>query len=87
MSINFRNGVALGHSITRRHTKYRPWVPKFIAHGLGRKPGCTTMRRYTATLPSMRLRPLLGYERRRPFFCCDCDRVHPNGDGTPCVTH
>lgn len=86
MSINFRNGVALGHSVTRRHTKYRPWVPKFIARQR-RKPGSVTARRFIATMPPLRLRPLFGYERRRPFFCGDCDHVHPNGDGSPCVSH
>ena len=86
MTINFRNGVTLGHSITRRHTRYRPWVAPFIARKLGSKPRGITVRRHIATLPPMRLRPLLGYERRRPFFCCECDRVHPNGDGSACET-
>lgn len=87
MSMNFRNGVSLGHSVTRRHTRYRPWVPKFIARKLGSKRGGITYRRYMATLPPMRVRPLLGYERRRPFFCADCDHVHRNGAGSACVTH
>lgn len=87
MSINFRNCVSLGHSVTRRHTRYRPWVPKFIARKLGSKSGGITIRRHIATMPPMRVRPLLGYERRRPFWCGDCDRVHPNGAGSACVTH
>lgn len=87
MSINFRNSAVLGHSVTRRHTRYRPWVPKFIARKLGSKPRGITIRRHIATLPPMRLRPLLGYERRRPFFCCNCDHMHQNGDGSPCVTN
>lgn len=85
MNINFRNGVPLGHSVTRRHTRYRPWVPAFIARKR-RKRGSATARRFIATMPPVRLRPLLGYERRRPFFCGNCDRVHPNGDGSACVT-
>lgn len=77
----------LGHSVTRRHTRYRPWVPKFIARKLGSKAGGITIRRHIATMPPMRVRPLLGYERRRAFFCCNCDSLHRNGDGSPCVTH
>jgi hypothetical protein len=87
VSINFRNGVALGHSVTRRYTRYRPWVPKFIARKLGSKRRGITIRRHIATMPPMRLRPLLGYERRRPFYCCDCDHAHPNGAGSACVTN
>lgn len=87
MSTKFRGVVTLGHSVTRRHTKYRPWVPKLIARKLGSKPRGITIRRHIATMPPMRVRPLLGYERRRPFWCADCDRLHPNGDGSRCVTH
>jgi hypothetical protein len=81
------NLVSLGYSVTRRYTKYRPWVPKFIARKLGSKRGGITQRRHLATMPPMRVRPLLGYERRRPFFCGDCDHVHPNGSGSACRTH
>lgn len=72
------------HFISRRHTKYRPWVPPFIARKLGSKPGGITIRRHMATVPPMRLKPHLGYERRRPYLCCDCDRVHRNGDASVC---
>jgi len=82
-----KTNAVLGHSVTRRHTRFRPWVPKFIARKLGSQPGGITSRRHIATLPPLRLRPLLGYERRRPFFCCNCDCVHPNGDGSACVTN